>query len=578
MYLFPINKIRPAESILIYGYGMIGKSLAEQVAKSGYCIVLAFLDANPTKAVDAKLPVLPPEKVRDFDGIRVLLAAKEKSVREEMSRNLIRLGIEEKRIIKDGIISFFQQEVAKEICGTDGEILRILITGGGGLGDDLLALPAVERIRELYGKNTVLIGISKYKGLFENRTSVFDEVLDTEDVAVRLSMSKYDFDAFISFHHIPRVIYWAPEKVKRIAPELHVFCQKYITFDEKRKLERDSFLFIYRMARLYTKNRIDVTDFFGDLGKLSRHIFLSWSTDSQTVLEKFGLSGKCYAVLNRDSSINASSYNPKLWPAEYYGTLARLLKVRFPAMTIVLIGRRALAGKIDGIDMDLSGATTLNELKVILKFSEVLVSCEGGLVHLNHFLYNRSVVIFGPTDEAYFGHKEDAACVARDCGCPCNYITSDWMKGCIRNFTPARCMARVTPEIVLGKASEIIRSHSFSYGVRRLNREDVPGIIASGRNEDKGILQIDGQDDDRRADRNWMNYPAYEGCFDIIFISAGDFTDPYAVLHEMVRILKVGGELILPVSMLACSPDLAAIPDGRGELVMLKKESAGDLV
>lgn len=577
MYLFPSDKIKPGEKILIYGHGRIGKAWEKLIKKTDYCIVSAFIDMEADqKSCTTEPPVYPPEKVREFSRERILISVKNPAIQDKIVLKLLSLGVREDRIVRTGTLNC---EKVLEVPGVADKNIHIAIVNDAGLGDGVMSLPLAEGIRNLLGKSVVMTVVSRYGVLFGNCISIFDRIQGVDELAVSMMSRNSGYDVIIFMHHVPRVILWAPEKVKGISPQFYEFCLKSVEFSAEIARQGSPDLFIYRMVILHGRNRLGAMDIFGILGALPWDVFLRWNGDSRTVLGKFGLLGKRYAVINNDVDINAPVSHPKLWPAEYYGTLARLLKVRFPAMTIVLIGRRALAGKIDGIDMDLSGATTLNELKVILKFSEVLVSCEGGLVHLNHFLYNRSVVIFGPTDEAYFGHKEDAACVARDCGCPCNYITSDWMKGCIRGFSPARCMVRVTPEMVLEKASAIIRSRSFRYNTHKISKEESESILELGKRKGKAVLVVsDGMNPDRRADRNWMNYPAYEGCFDIIFISAGDFADPYAVLHEMVRILKVGGELILPVSMLACSPDLAAIPDGRGELVMLKKESAGDLV
>lgn len=579
MLLFPSDKIRPGERILIYGHGRIGKAWEELIRKTDYCTVFAFLDMQADQETCTGMPpVYPPEKVQEFSRERILISVKNPAIQDEIVLKLLKLGVEEERIIRAETRTL-SYEKAVTVSGTTDKNIHIAIVNESGLGDGLLTLPLAERLRELFRERCILTAVSRYGVMFGDCNTVFDRIQTVDELAVSILASRAVYDAVIIMHHVPRVVLWAPEKLKRISPQFYEFCRKSVEFSAEIARQNNLGLFIYRMAMLYGRNRLEASDVFGILGASSRGVLLRWNGDSRTVLGKFDLLGRRYAVINSDVDINAPVSHPKQWPAEYFHTMVQILKTHFPQLAIVQIGQRSLGGSIGGIDIDLCGITTLNELKVILKFSDVLVSCEGGLVHLNHFLYNRSVVIFGPTDETYFGYREDAICVARDCGCSCNYISSDWMEGCIRSFSPARCMVRVTPEMVLEKASEIIRSRSFHYNTHRVSKEESESILELGKRKGKSVLVVsDGMNPERRADRNWVNYPTYKGCFDTILVSAENFDDQYAVLHEMVRILKVGGELILPASMLACSPDFVAIPDVQGELVMLKKESAGDLV
>jgi ADP-heptose:LPS heptosyltransferase len=176
------------------------------------------------------------------------------------------------------------------------------------------------------------------------------------------------------------------------------------------------------------------------------------NSDASNIMRKYNLEKNMYILLNRDVDASFTMQHPKLWPIEYYDRLIRLMKNKNPKLKMIQVGVRRHNNTMTEIDYDLTGKTSLTEIKTILKNSRFLISGEGGLVHVMNFTGGRSVVLFGPTDEKYFGYKDNLECVNRgECEEACNYIHEDYWRGCMKGSVPSKCMKNLTPEFVFDR-------------------------------------------------------------------------------------------------------------------------------
>ena len=69
-----------------------------------------------------------------------------------------------------------------------------------------------------------------------------------------------------------------------------------------------------------------------------------------------------------------------------------------------------------------------------------------------------SVVLFGPTDEKFFGYEENINITARTCPHPCEWLTKDWMKKCLRTNYQQPCMQDIKPKDVLSQIKRVINN------------------------------------------------------------------------------------------------------------------------
>ena len=202
------------------------------------------------------------------------------------------------------------------------------------------------------------------------------------------------------------------------------------------------------------KNRYTQADFSGKLQMQSAKFEMECALDEAFVRNKFGLGGGKYITIQRGSKTGTT--DTKLLSNEAYARLVEKMKSLLPEMKIVQLGRRSV-DPIKGVDMDLRGDTSFEELKGLLKYSEAHVDCECGMVHLKHGLGGKSLVFFGPTDIEFYGYAENIN-VCSDACKACEWLTKDWGDKCLRGFENPPCMAEIDVEAAAERLKEALQA------------------------------------------------------------------------------------------------------------------------
>lgn len=205
-------------------------------------------------------------------------------------------------------------------------------------------------------------------------------------------------------------------------------------------------------------NSADVNDIL-DVGREYRmpiHI----EGDEEEVLNGCGLRmGQKFITIQRGNNPKLSTNeSPKLWPVASFEKLAVLIKKNYPNVILVQLGESVDHCKaLNGIDVNLVGQTTWNDLKVLLKHAILHIDSECGMVHLRKALHKEpSLVFFGPTPVSFFGY--DGNINLKGEGCPdfCAELREDWEYRCIRNQKPAPCMESITAEMAFDAICNIL--------------------------------------------------------------------------------------------------------------------------
>lgn len=441
-YLFPFEMIKPSDKILIYGYGNVGKSYVKQIRLTNYCEIIAIVDqlAECIEVSGYRLIKVWDIVKEEFD--KIVVALNNETNISDVMNVLVDMGIEQGKIIAS-CKKIFNDEEAPYIIKSKliDNVIHIGIKGSGGMGDVILNLPLIRKIKEMHGSKVKITYITKYAKLL-------DYVSFVENSFTKCDESS--FDILMKNHQIPLIIYWDPVKIERITPLLYRYLLSISRVERKYNKNFSSDI-LWHYARVLNRNRINVCDIYDVLNlEENDEPLFTIPEDDAKVLKKFGLFKMRYLLLNRDVDIASDMHNFKLWPEECYNKLIYMLKKKFINLKLVRVGTRFGADKIINVDIDLCGKTDVDELIVLLKNSKLLISSEGGLVHLNHFLGGKSAVIYGPTDEKYFGYKGDIICVNRlPCKMPCQYISPNGP--CPIKIDGPRCMKNITPEYVYEK-------------------------------------------------------------------------------------------------------------------------------
>ena len=124
-----------------------------------------------------------------------------------------------------------------------------------------------------------------------------------------------------------------------------------------------------------------------------------------------------------------------------------------------MVGIDDFYGTIENTDLNLLGKLSFNQLSFLLQNSLCLISGEGGLVHLNHFLKGKSFVIFGPTDPIFYGYKENINFQNSKCNEHCQLLGKNFLEKCPLDLSQnnyLNCMKYVDYKDVFYKLCEFI--------------------------------------------------------------------------------------------------------------------------
>lgn len=153
----------------------------------------------------------------------------------------------------------------------------------------------------------------------------------------------------------------------------------------------------------------------------------------------------------------AGGWPTKQWPAEQYIALGRLLIERFGAQIVVMgtdharAGGGAIAAALGGDAINLIGRTNIPEALAIVRQLQLMVSDDGGLMHLAWTNGIPTVALFGATRSAW----------SRPCGAQARWFGSEDLP-CGACMSPAcargdrHCLERISVQKVMETVEEIV--------------------------------------------------------------------------------------------------------------------------
>ncbi len=338
----------------------------------------------------------------------------------------------------------------------DENALNVGVYFGGGLGDYLIAANYFGYLKRFVGDAPVKFS------LFAEKPGAA-RVAFVDPVAVP-SFDPRRFDLFISTARFPLVERVDRARVERFCPKLTPLVDAYRAFEASQPLIFARQPLGDGIANAFSvvcgKSRLQQPDVGGLLGiGTDFDVEIPAPSDETAVLRKFGLDGKTFVTLNRGvDSTSKSPESTKMWPLDYYVRLVADLKRAFPERTFVQLGVSAeRSPRIEGVDVDLVGKTSLDEVKILLKRAASHIDGEGGMTHLRRAMKGGpSVVLFGPTEPALYGYPQNLNLRAPYCRA-CEWADPNWSVVCPRTGGKAECMRLLTPEFVAEKVVEFWR-------------------------------------------------------------------------------------------------------------------------
>lgn len=385
-----------------------------------------------------------------------------------------------------------QAHSAVEERSLETEGIALCLREGGGLGDSLFQLVYLKELRKMFNCPVYIDFYCRAYKAFQNIPFIDNTLQYTSDH----NLSKYDI--IITSRRLWQITINSEEKVKALAPEFYDFYCKNNAFIAETFDNDWTDSAVTNYAKLFNKNRFEQPNIhnFLDIDRNTAK-YLSWDESAFGILNVYNLERNKYITICRAVDMKYNSNHPKLWPLEYYNELIHKIKTKYPDIKIVQVGSDVSYGVFKDVDLCLCGQTSLEQIKVLLKYSLLHIDGEGGLVHMKRFLNGTSVVLFGPTSPEIYGYKENINIYSEFCPISCCQISRRWAAECLKTHTaPAPCMKCLTPTIVFNAVSDYLKHlPKYSYKAKTVQNIMLKNIIKDkaiafyGR-PDKSILPI----------------------------------------------------------------------------------------
>ncbi len=343
--------------------------------------------------------------------------------------------------------------------------MRILIKGTNWIGDAVMSIPAIKKIRTAFPEAFIALHTRKWAEAVFADSGLFDTVISFEPGGSRMrkvteqsrELRRYSFDAAVllpnSFESALTVaLAGIPRRFGYRADGRRILLTDSFPVPEW-KSERHESEFYLNLAEAMVV-AMGVTEFVN----LPTDSLLSASEERKHVakelLETYGVElGRSLVAVGAGSTNSMA----KRWPVEYFAELCDSIFDEFGS-EIVLLGSPNESGVGEALSNlskarihDLTGKTDLSSAMAILSIADLFVSNDMGLAHLAAGLGAPTLTLFGPTNEvataplgpnARFVREvvECAPCMLR--ACPIDH----------------RCMRRLEPSRVFNVVTEMLEN------------------------------------------------------------------------------------------------------------------------
>lgn len=335
-----------------------------------------------------------------------------------------------------------------------GEKLRVLFWLAGGLGDGACARRLVLAYREQMPEAQFFI--------YAQLPDVAKTLFGGDDNTTILADEKIhwaDYDLVVQVCLTAKFLHVDSARIGRLAPTfLPAFERAQEAQNNLGELLDDPFLTEAALGRwLYDwgGRRFDLLSYTG--GVALPHDETRRLKTEPKILEKYGLSGVPYITFHDGTSSAQTVGNKRptrAWPAVRWCEFFRLFKREFPQIKLVQLGGKN-SPIYEEADFNLVGKTPLSDVPSLLQGAKAHIDTESGLVQLAQYLDVKSVVIFGPTDQEFFGYAKNINLAAGPCG-GCMWSTAGWVFACPLGHKAAPCTEAVRAQDALKALKKIV--------------------------------------------------------------------------------------------------------------------------
>lgn len=450
-FLFPFEYVSAHSKIVIYGASEVGVEYLYQIRMTNYCDIVAILDRNYKEFDALSCTVLPPEGIKDLVYDYVVVAMRTGRNIDEVVRFLRKNGVSDEQIViapqRDGI-EIYENEKNEEGYAFEKCSLSIMINYSGGIGDSIARIPFIKAIIKEAPECMI--------DLFAVKHADFVKYLlkDTKNINLVSSRTGEKGKYTVAFDGLPRTIKvsWLKEKrMQELNPAFYDKIKNMLVYNDIENFSWSLPYYVLWKRYLYeSKDYYSSQDCHGIL-EIDCNVDIPLTdTGYQLYLKNELHDYICICTGNGTSS--ETSLITKAWPKDYFEQLIDIIKKEFSRLEVVQIDS-AETGRLGNADKHLLGKP-FEEISWVLKETRLLISIDGGMVHLASQLGTKCAALFGPTSINYWGYDKNINISSNACE-PCFGMYGNSYR-CAKGMDKPVCMYSMTPEYVFEKIRDYL--------------------------------------------------------------------------------------------------------------------------
>ncbi|MFH1552774.1 MAG: glycosyltransferase family 9 protein [Candidatus Omnitrophota bacterium] len=333
---------------------------------------------------------------------------------------------------------------------------RILIFELNWMGDILFSFPFIRAVRKTFPEAYIACTVvPRYVDLLANNPWINYVHALSDSNSILSIIEKLEFIGMIRKEEYDTCFMLKPSRVKTVMavlsriPERIGFAGKNAPLTKEVQLPMDHVHRADQILSLASAVGVEKAD-----GTYEYFVSEEDEERADTALREAG------GGVLRTVAINPGGNWPaKRWPTENFVKLAKMLLERFGDIEVMVSGAekdieltREIVAEV-GSDRcyTVAGKTGLNELAVLFKESDIVISADSGPLHLASAIGVTTVGLFGPTSYKITGPRGRGKNIViyKDVGCevPC------YIKECDKDYA---CMKAITPDEVFKAAEKVL--------------------------------------------------------------------------------------------------------------------------
>jgi len=319
---------------------------------------------------------------------------------------------------------------------------RVALTMLGGLGDTLMLTMPARRLKELNPNIEIVAYGRKDSVCVLNSNPLFSDIRIKKDWT-DFPIHNSEFDVVMDFRYSVKTFVLKENTIKFDKP-----IEKILKLQKKYELDLwVNDIVNYRMVnwqrflhssdlRKRGMNWYEIISYLSGLKFNTSYLSVELQTVNDLPDEFVAVSIPC----------SLSRGYVKNYPSIYYDTIFKAM----PSIKFVLLGEIPVKAYKYSNVTHLQGKLSINQTAFVLKKAKLLLSEEGGLVHIAKAVGTKSIVMFGPTQKWFFEYRDNIN-LKEETDCEyCHNQIPFWNIKCVKfNSVYCKNLLKLTPEIVI---------------------------------------------------------------------------------------------------------------------------------